>query len=51
MIQTTLAEHYPAKAKGHRWVDLRGVLHGFIFRLRTGGDLVGRNPTDRGKKG
>jgi putative transposase len=114
LIQTILAEHYPAKRKGHRRVDLRRVLNGVIFRLRTGcqwnqlpkqfgddstvhrhfqqwcqrgilarlwavlveacdalggvdwqwqtadaamgkarmgGDLVGRNPTDRGKKG
>jgi putative transposase len=27
---------YPAKPKGHRRVDLRRVLHGLIFRLRTG---------------
>ncbi len=114
MIQTILDEHYPAKPKGHRRVDLRRVLNGIIFRLRTGcqwnrlpkafgddstihrhfqhwcqlgifarlwaglveacdelhgvdwqwqaadtamgkarmgGELVGRNPTDRGKKG
>jgi putative transposase len=114
MIQTILDEHYPAKPKGHRRVNLRRVLNGIIFRLRTGcqwnrlpeafgddstihrhfqrwcqlgifarlwaalveacqelhgvdwqwqaadtamgkarmgGDLVGRNPTDRGKKG
>jgi putative transposase len=114
LIQTILDEHYPAKRKGHRRVDLRRVLNGLIFRLRTGcqwnqlparfgddstvhrhfqqwcqrgllarlwavlvetcdalggvdwqwqaadaamgkarmgGDLVGRNPTDRGKKG
>ena len=114
VIQQILDEHYPAKPKGHRRVDLRRVLNGIIFRLRTGcqwnrlppafgddstvhrhfqqwcqgglferiwgalveqcealhgvdwqwqaadtamgkarmgGDLVGRNPTDRGKKG
>ena len=114
LIQTILDEHYPAKPKGHRRVDLRRVLNGIIFRLRTGcqwnqlpahfgddstvhrhfqqwcqggilarlwavlvttcdelggvdwqwqaadaamgkarmgGDLVGRNPTDRGKRG
>ncbi len=114
MIEPILAECYPAKPKGHRRVDLRPVLNGIIFRLRTGcqwhqlpkefgddntvhrhfqhwcqrgilarlwavlveacdglggvdwpwqaadaamgkarmgGDLVGRNPTDRGKKG
>jgi putative transposase len=114
IIQTILDVHYPAKPKGHRRVDLRRVLNGIIFRLRTGcqwnrlpeafgddstvhrhfqhwcqlgifthlwaalveacqelqgvdwqwqaadtamgkarmgGDLVGRNPTDRGKKG
>jgi putative transposase len=114
MLQTILAKHYPAKPKGHRRVDLRRVLNGILFRLRTGcqwnqlpkqfgddstvhrhfqhwcqqglfarlwavlvqecaalngvdwqwqaadtmmgnarmgGDLVGRHPTDRGKKG
>jgi len=114
MLQTILDEHYPAKPKGHRRVDLRRVLDGLLFRLRTGcqwnqlpqqfgddstvhrhfqrwcqqglferlwavlvrqcaalnsvdwqwqaadtmmgtarmgGDLVGRNPTDRGEKG
>jgi putative transposase len=114
VMHTILDEHYPAKPKGHRRVDLRRVLNGIIFRLRTGcqwnqlptqfgddstvhrhfqrwcqlgiferlwavlvqacdelggvdwqwqaadtamskarmgGDLVGRNPTDRGKKG
>lgn len=113
-LQRILDEHYPAKPKGHRRVDLRRVFNGIIFRLRTGcqwnhlpkqfgddstvhrhfqqwcqhglferlwaelvgacaglhgvdwhwqaadaamgkarmgGDLVGRNPTDRGKKG
>jgi putative transposase len=114
LIQRILDEQYPPKPKGHRRVDLRRVLNGVIFRLRTGcqwnrlpevfgddstvhrhfqrwcqggvfarmwavlveacddldgvdwewqaadtmmgkmrmgGDLVGRNPTDRGKKG
>jgi putative transposase len=114
LMQAILDEDYPAKPKGHRRVDLRRVLNGIIFRLRTGcqwnqlpkqfgddstvhrhfqqwcerrimarlwavlvaacdelggvdwqwqaadaamgkarmgGDLVGRNPTDRGKKG
>jgi putative transposase len=114
LIQTILDSHYPAKPKGHRRVDLRRVLNGIIFRVRTGcqwhqlpqqfgddstvhrhfqqwcqrglmarlwavlvaacdalggvdwqwqaadaamgkarmgGDLIGRNPTDRGKKG
>jgi transposase len=36
LIQTILDEHYPAKPKGHRRVDLRRVLNGIIFRLRTG---------------
>jgi putative transposase len=36
LIQTILDEHYPAKPKGHRQVDLRRVLNGIIFRLRTG---------------
>jgi putative transposase len=114
LIESILNECYPAKRKGHRRVDLRRVLNGIIFRLRTGcqwnqrptqfgddrtvhrhfqpwcergimesigamlveacdglggvdwqwqaadaamgkarmgGDLVGRNPTDRGEKG
>jgi len=114
MLHTILDKHYPAKPKGHRRVDLRRVLNGILFRLRTGcqwnqlpkqfgddstvhrhfqhwcqqglfarlwavlvqecaalngvdwqwqaadtmmgkarmgGDLVGRHPTDRGKKG
>ncbi len=114
MRQTILDEHYPAKPKGHRRVDLRRALNGILFRLRPGcqwnqlptqfgddstvhrhfqpwcqqglfaprwavlvqegaalngvdwpwqaadtmmgnarmgGDLVGRNPTDRGKRG
>ena len=36
LIQTMLDEEYPAKRKGHRRVDLRRVLNGIIFRLRTG---------------
>jgi putative transposase len=36
MIQAILDAHYPAKPKGHRRVDLRRVLNGIIFRLRTG---------------
>jgi putative transposase len=36
LIQRILDEHYPAKPKGHRRVDLRRVLNGVIFRLRTG---------------
>ncbi len=114
LIEPIFNECYPAKPKGHRRVNLRPVLNGIIFRLRTGcqwhqlpqqfgddstvhrhcqhgcqrgilariwavlvetwdalggvdwpwqsadaamgkarlgGDLVGRNPTDRGKKG
>jgi len=114
MVELILNACYPARPKGHRRVDLRPVLNGLIFRLRTGcqwnqrparfgddrtvhrhfqpwcqrgilarlwavlvaccdelggvdwqwqaadtavgkarmgGDLVGRNPTDRGKKG
>ena len=114
MVEPILNDCYPAKPKGHRRVELRRVLNGIIFRLRTGcqwnqlpkqfgddstvhrhfqqwcqrgifaqlwavlveacgvlggvnwqwqaadaamgkarmgGELVGRNPTDRGKKG
>jgi putative transposase len=114
LVEPILNDGYPAKPKGHRRVDLRRVLNGLIFRLRTGcqgnqlpqqfgddstvhrhfqqwcprgifaqigavlveacdvlggvnwqwqaadaamgkarmgGELVGRNPTDRGKKG
>lgn len=114
LVEPILNDCYPAKPKGHRRVDLRRVLNGIIFRLRTGcqwhqlpkqlgddstvhrhfqqwgqrgifaqiwavwveacdvlggvnwqwqaadaamgqarmgGELVGRNPTDRGKKG
>jgi transposase len=36
LIQTMLAAHNPAKCKGHRRVNLRRVLHGIIFRWRTG---------------
>jgi transposase len=36
MIQAMLNEHYPAKPKGRRRVDLRRVLHGSIFGLQTG---------------
>lgn len=36
VIQQILDAHYPAKAKGHRRVNLRRVLDGIIFRLRTG---------------
>jgi putative transposase len=31
-----LDEHYPPKPKGHRRVNLRRVLNGVSFRLRTG---------------
>jgi putative transposase len=34
--QRILDEQYPPKPKGHRRVDLRRVLNGIIFRLRTG---------------
>jgi putative transposase len=37
MIQTIVNGHDPAKPKGHRRVDLRRVLNGITFRLRTGG--------------
>jgi putative transposase len=36
MMQAILDEHYPPKPKGHRRVNLRRVLNGIIFRLRTG---------------
>jgi putative transposase len=36
LMQAILDEYYPAKPKGHRRVDLRRVLNGIIFRLRTG---------------
>jgi putative transposase len=36
MVQAILDEHYPSKPKGHRRVNLRRVLNGIIFRLRTG---------------
>jgi putative transposase len=35
-IEPILTELYPAKPKGHRRADLRPVLNGVIFRLRTG---------------
>lgn len=35
-LQTILDEHDPAKPKGHRRADLRRVLNGILFRLRTG---------------
>jgi hypothetical protein len=37
MLQAMLNEHSPAKPNGHRRVDLRRVLNGILFRLRTGG--------------
>ena len=36
VVEPVLEECYPAKPKGHRRVDLRPVLNGIIFRLRTG---------------
>jgi putative transposase len=36
LIEQVLNEVYPAKSKGHRRVNLRRVLNGIIFRLRTG---------------
>ena len=36
LIEQVLNEVYPAKPKGHRRVNLRWVLNGIIFRLRTG---------------
>jgi putative transposase len=36
LIEPILNELYPAKPKGHRRADLRPVLNGVIFRLRTG---------------
>ena len=36
LIEPVLNEVYPAKPKGHRRVNLRWVLNGIIFRLRTG---------------
>jgi putative transposase len=35
-IEPILTELYPAKPKGHRRADLRPMLNGVIFRLRTG---------------
>jgi transposase len=37
LIAQGLKEVYPAKPQGHRRVELRRVLTGLIFRLRTGG--------------
>ena len=36
MTQALLDERYPATRRGHRRVDLRRVLNGILFRLRTG---------------
>src|SRR5215510_2787198 len=36
LIEQVLNDVYPAKPKGHRRVNLRRVLNGIIFRLRTG---------------
>jgi transposase len=36
LSQTILDAHDPAKPKGPRRADLRRVLHGIIFRVRTG---------------
>src|SRR5688500_5766716 len=36
MVELILNACYPARPKGHRRVDLRPVLNGIIFRLRTG---------------
>ena len=36
MMQLILDEYSPPQPKGHRRVDLRRVLNGIIFRLRTG---------------
>ena len=36
LIEPMLNAWYPAKPNGHRRVDLRRVLNGIIFRLRTG---------------
>jgi putative transposase len=36
MREPILHECYPATPKGHRRVELRRVLNGLIFRLRTG---------------
>jgi putative transposase len=36
LIEPILNEYYPTKPKGHRRVNLRRVLSGIIFRLRTG---------------
>jgi transposase len=36
ILQPLLEAHYPAKPTAPRRVDLRRVVHGSIFRLRTG---------------
>jgi transposase len=36
LIEPLLNDVYPAKPKGHWRIDRRRVLHGIIFRLRTG---------------
>jgi transposase len=36
LLHTIVDEHSPATPKGHRRVALRRVLHGIIFRVRTG---------------
>jgi transposase len=36
MVEPIFNECYPAKPKGHHRVNLRPVLNGIIFRLRTG---------------
>jgi putative transposase len=36
MVEPILNDCYPAQPKGHRRVELRRVLNGIIFRLRTG---------------
>lgn len=36
VIERVLDEVYPKKPKGHQRVDLRRVLNGIIFRLRSG---------------
>jgi putative transposase len=35
-LEAILSERYPEKATGRPRVDLRGVLNGIIFRMRTG---------------
>jgi transposase len=36
LVHMILDTHDPAKLKGHRRVALRRVLHGILFRVRTG---------------